>query len=205
MCNAIPVESAENDGKIATTFRRRGGAELVTAHPLVAAALKALSEQQPCSISFQTLLQTARISAGTASSPILEDETTLAASLIKAYQAGFVELYTSPFRVTNQVGDRPAISKLARFQLSSGEFAVNQLHTSLRFPDPVSRQLIVLLDGTRDENDLVRELIEFVESGRGKIYENGVLVEARDQIARNLERRVREGLKSLAREGMFSS
>jgi methyltransferase-like protein/tRNA G46 methylase TrmB len=203
MCNAIPVESTENDGKIATTFHRRGGAELVTSLPLVSAALKALSEQQPCSISFQTLLQTARTGAGTASTAILEDETTLATALIKAYQAGFVELYSIPFRVTNQVGDRPAVGKLARFQLSSGEFAVNQLHTSLRFPDPVSRQLILLLDGTRDENMLVRELIEFVRSGRGNLYENNVLVENPDKIATTLKQRVQEGLNSLAQEGML--
>jgi hypothetical protein len=68
----------------------------------------------------------------------------------------------------------------------------------------VSRQLIVLLDGTRDESALVQELIKFVESGCGKIYEDGVLVQDRDQIAQVLERRVREGLKSLAQEGMLA-
>ena len=48
-----------------------------------------------------------------------------------------------------------------------------------------------------------RELIEFVRSGRGKILENGVPVENLAEVAVILERRVREGLESLAREGML--
>jgi methyltransferase-like protein/trans-aconitate methyltransferase len=203
MCSAIPIENAENDRNIGTVFRRRGGAELVTAHPLVSGALKVLSAQQPSSVSFKGLLAKARSTASAASASLSEDEATLAIALTKAYQAGFVELYTSPFRAASYVERRPAVSKMAQFQLSNGESAVNQLHTSIRFPDSVSRQLIILLDGTRDENMLVRELIEFVKSGGGKIYENGVPVESLEEIASILERRVHEGLKSLAREGML--
>jgi methyltransferase-like protein len=205
MFRAIPLENTGSDSSSGTVFRARRGEELGTTHPLVSGALKALSARQPSSMPGRTLLEETRNSGGATSASFSEDEATLAAALTKAYRAGFVELYTSPFCVANRVGHRPAVSKLARFQLTIGECATNQLHTSIRFPDPVSRQLIVLLDGTRDENDLVRELIEFVESGRGKIYEDGMLVEARDQIARMLERRVHEGLKSLAQEGMFSN
>ena len=50
---------------------------------------------------------------------------------------------------------------------------------------------------------LARDLIEHVRSGRGKVLENGVLVENMDEVAIILERRVREGLESLAREGML--
>jgi methyltransferase-like protein/trans-aconitate methyltransferase len=203
MCDAIAVENTESDGSIGSVFRRRGGAELASAHPLISGALKVLSAQRPSSVSFNTLLETARSPASAAPASLSADATTLAIALTKAYQAGFVELYTSPFCVANRVGRRPAVSKLARFQLSRGESATNQLHTPIRFPDPVSRQLIILLDGTRDESALVGELVEFVMAGRGKIYENEVLVEGPDEIASILERRVREGLESLAREGML--
>jgi hypothetical protein len=50
---------------------------------------------------------------------------------------------------------------------------------------------------------LVRELLEFVRSGRGKVFENGVLIENLSEVAVILERRVLEGLESLAREGML--
>lgn len=201
MCNAVPVEKPEHDGK--TVFRRRGGAELTTGHPLISSALRVLSAEQPAAVSVKTLLDTVRSTLPKAPVSLAEDEETLADGLTKAYRAGFVELYVSPFCVANRAGHCPAVSKLVRFELSRGETATNQLHTSIRFPDPVSRQLIVLLDGSRDEPALVQELIKFVESGRGKIHEDGVLVQDRDQIARLLESRVREGLKSLAQEGMF--
>jgi hypothetical protein len=202
MCNAVPVEKPEQDGK--AVFRRRGGAELATGHPLIATALRILSAQQPASVSVETLLDTVGSTLPEAPASLAVDKETLADALTKAYRAGFVELYLSPFCVANRAGPYPAVSKLVRFELSRGETATNQLHTSIRFPDPVSRQLIVLLDGTRDESALVQELIKFVESGCGKIYEAGVLVQDGDQIAQVLERRVREGLKSLAQEGMLA-
>ena len=103
------------------------------------------------------------------------------------------------------VSERPSVSELARFLLERGEFATNQLHLSMKFPDPLSRRLVQLLDGTRDREMLTRDLIEYVRSGRGQVLENGVLVENPDEVAIILERRVREGLESLAREGMLIS
>jgi hypothetical protein len=73
----------------------------------------------------------------------------------------------------------------------------------MKFPDPLSRRLVQLLDGTRNQEMLARELLEFVRSGRGKLFENGVPVENMAEVAAMLERRVREGLESLAREGML--
>jgi hypothetical protein len=64
---------------------------------------------------------------------------------------------------------------------------------------------VQLLDGTRNQEMLTRELLEFVRSGRGKLLESGVVVENMGQVAAILERRVREGLESLAREGMLVS
>ena len=62
-----------------------------------------------------------------------------------------------------------------------------------------------LADGTRDQKSLGRDLVEFVRSGRGKLVEKGVLIEDLSEVAAILERRVREGLESLAREGMLVS
>jgi len=64
---------------------------------------------------------------------------------------------------------------------------------------------VQLLDGTRDQEMLTRDLIEYVRAGRGEVFENGSLVEDVAEVAVILERRVREGLDSLAREGMLVS
>ncbi len=73
----------------------------------------------------------------------------------------------------------------------------------MRFPDPLSRRLVQLLDGTRDREMLTRDLIEYVRSGRGEVLENGVRSRTKAEVAVILERRVHEGLESLAREGML--
>jgi hypothetical protein len=62
---------------------------------------------------------------------------------------------------------------------------------------------VQLLDGTRDRETLKRDLIEYVRMGRGKLLEDGVPVENMAEVPAILERRVREGLESLAREGML--
>ena len=92
-------------------------------------------------------------------------------------------MHVFPHEVTNTISDRPATSRLVRFQLERGESATNQLHVLMKFPDPLSRQLVQLLDGTRTQQRLVRELLEFVRSGRGKVFENGVLIENMSEVA----------------------
>jgi len=203
-CDAAPKENSGAEDAQATLFCRPGGAELETTHPLICAALKILWSNWPAAVSFETLLETARNEAG-AAVDLSEgnDAETLAEALSRAYRTGFLQLQIFPYKVTNVVSERPSASKLARYQLERGESATNQLHVSLRYLDPLSRQLVQLLDGTRDRETLTGELIEFVRSGRGKVLENGVTVENMAEVAVILERRVREGLEALAREGML--
>jgi hypothetical protein len=108
-----------------------------------------------------------------------------------------------PQQVTNRVGDLPATSELARLQLRRGDFATDQLHISRRFPDPFGRQLVLFLDGTRDQEMLARDSIEFVKSTGVTVYENGEPVKSLDRISAVVARGLRENLESLAREGML--
>jgi len=206
-CDAAPNEDDGIRGSEATLFRRPGGAELETAHPLIREALKALCSHWPAAVSFEALLATARAAApaGSVGRTDLDDERTLAEALTRAYRAGFLHLQVCRPELTNVVSERPSVSRLARFLLERGESATNQLHVSMKFPDPLSRRFVRLLDGTRDREMLTRELIELVRSGRGTVLENGVPVENMSEVAVILERRVREGLESLAREGMLVS
>ena len=81
----------------------------------------------------------------------------------------------------------------------------HQLHVFVKFPDPLSRRLVQLLDGTRDREMLTRDLTDYVRSGQAKLLENGVPVENPAEVAAILERRLHENLQSLAREGMLVS
>jgi len=206
-CDAAPQENSGGGDGEATLFRRLGGSELETTHPLICAALKSLWSHWPAAVSFQALLATARTAATSKAVAFSESDEVeiLAEALTRAYRAGFLGMQVFPHQVTNTISDRPSTSSLARFQLERGDSATSQLHVLMKFPDPLSRRLVQLLDGTRNQEMLARELLEFVRSGRGKLFENGVLVENLTEVAVILEGRVREGLESLAREGMLVS
>jgi SAM-dependent methyltransferase len=204
-CDAVATEEGESGS--ATVFRRPGGAELGTPDPLIRSALKFLCSQWPCSVPFESLLGAVTSGPLKASSALEADDadSTLVNALAKAYRGGFIQLNVLPFKTANTVSDRPATSRLARCQLEHGDAATNQLHVSLRSPDPVSRRLVSLLDGTRDEQMLVDDLTDFVKSGGGKLYDNGVLIEDSNEVRVILQRRIGDELRSLMRNAMLVS
>ena len=207
MCDAVPVERVTSDGSSIAVFRRSTGDEIETMHPLVAAAFTFLCSQCPRSVPFKKLLETAQAALGAQPDILSEsaDTLTLGKALAEAYRAGSLLLNVLPPQVINWIGDRPATSELVRLQLRRGNLATNQLHISRRFPDPLGRQLVLFLDGTRDQEMLARDLLEFIKSTGAPIYENGGAVESLDQLPIVVKSRLREGLESLAREGMLVS
>jgi SAM-dependent methyltransferase len=130
------------------------------------------------------------------------DAAILEGALAQLYHQGFLLLSICPTKVINRVSERPAASQLARFQLKSGQPATNPLHTSFHFSDPFARQLLLLLDGTRDRETLAHDLVEFSKSKEGAIFENGVAVDSLEQLSGAIER-LPCGLQALAREGML--
>ncbi len=199
-CDATPKDEQKDPSDQPTLFRRKDGLEMQATHPLIGAALKCLVSEWPAVVSFDALLDSAR----TATSGNLDNEIEiLANTLTSAYRIGFVELHISPPELMNKVSERPSVSTLVRYQLERGEWAVNQSHVLIKFPDSLSRKLVQLLDGTRDQEMLRRDLLDYVQSGQGRVLENGVQIENLAEVEALLERRVREGLESLAREGML--
>src|SRR5215469_10353210 len=204
-CDAVRVEGQGGDGSCGTLFRRPMGDELATPDPLFAAALDFLSAQYPCSVPFEQLLQAASAAAGRDANAAnaSNGRDGLAEALLTAYRAGFLFLNTYPPEVVNRVTERPVSSKLAQLQLANDHFATNQLHLSREFPDPFARQLVSLLNGTRDQNTLTDELVGFVKSTGGPVYENGVVLTNPADIPDAIGRRLPEALASLARLGML--
>ena len=203
--DAVRVEGQGGDGSGGPLFRRPMGDELATPDPLFAAALDFLSAQYPCSVPFEQLLQAASAAAGRDANAAnaSNGRDGLAEALLTAYRAGFLFLNTYPPEVVNRVTERPVSSKLAQLQLANDHFATNQLHLSREFPDPFARQLVSLLDGTRDQNTLTDELVGFVKSTGGPVYENGVVLTNPADIPDAIGRRLPEALASLARLGML--
>ena len=204
-CDAVRVAERDDEGSNGALFQRPLGDELATADPVFAAALEFLSTQYPCSIPFEPLMQAACAAAGVETNAANESDgrAELSQALLTAYQAGFLYLNANPPGVINQVTERPVSSKLARFQLAKEQFATNQLHLSREFPDPFARLLVSLLDGTRDQATLARELTTFVKSSGSPIYENGAVLTDPEDVPHAIEWRLPEALASLARLGML--
>jgi methyltransferase-like protein len=202
-CDATLEESDGYPGSKARRFVRRSGAELETAHPLISEALSILSSNWPCEIHFEQLLTEASTKATALDET--ENAWTLAEALSRAYRTGFLHLHIAPHQLTNAVSQYPAVSNLVRAQLASGETATNQFHVAMKFPDRLSRRLVELLDGTRDQEALTHALAEFVRNGHAELFDNGAPVRDLDAVATILRRRVREGLDSLAHEAMLVS
>jgi SAM-dependent methyltransferase len=207
MCDAVRVERVTSGGSLGTVFRRARGDEVEIMHPLVAAAFGFLCSECPCHVSFKKVLETARAAINAKSDTVSEadDTATLEQALAKAYRAGFLLLNVFPPQVSNRVSDYPATSKLVRLQLTHGCTATNPLHISRLFPDPFSRQLVLLLDGARDQEMLARDLIKYVQSTGAIVYENSTPVKTLDELPAVVERQLPLGLASLAREGMLVS
>jgi SAM-dependent methyltransferase len=82
-----------------------------------------------------------------------------AALLLGLYGARAIELRVRPPRLVSTVSERPVASALSRLQLASGLTAVtNQRHVSVMLTDELSRQFLMLLDGSRDRAALLRDL-----------------------------------------------
>ena len=205
VCDATLAEQRDTAQGRLSVFRRRGGAVVDTAHPLIRAALEVLCSEWPCSLGFPALLDraTAELAGPQGNRESVTAEETLSAALVRAHRAGFLTLHIQPYRVAKQAGERPAVSRLARYQLERGDVATNQLHASIRFPDLLSRRLVLLLDGTRDRRALIAELTQVVLQGEAELFENEIRITAPDAVPGVLAKRVEQGLASLAREAML--
>lgn len=184
-------------------FKGTAGAEIESSRPLVKAAFARLGTVWPQSIAFDDLI-TAVLSddndnpAGQKSPPENARQE-LAQALRQAHLASCVELhaYQAPFVTT--VSHRPMASALARLQLSKSPSLSTLRHEALKIEDSLCRQLVLLLDGTRDRSALLNDLGESLKSGVIVVNQTGKLAVTIDEATRALGSSLEANLRSLAR------
>src|ERR1035437_7195840 len=71
--------------------------------------------------------------------------------------AGCVNLHVHDFPCQETVTERPRASRLARYQAAGGDNVTNACHIPVEL-DPIARQLVRLLDGTRTHDEVARDL-----------------------------------------------
>ena len=84
--------------------------------------------------------------------------------LLRLFQAGFVKLHRFRPALTDAISVKPEASRLARWQLSIGSETVTTLYgTSLSADDALLKELLLILDGTKDREAIGNELVERLE------------------------------------------
>jgi methyltransferase-like protein/protein-L-isoaspartate O-methyltransferase len=146
-------------------FRAKNGAAATTNLPLTKAAFLHLGRIYPRAISFPELVTQARLLAGISETATnAEDSATLADVALKTYEVGVIELHLHEPAYTVEPGAFPIASPIARLQIKRGHVVATLLHESLRLDDEIARQLLLLLDGSRDRSAVAQELRRVIDS-----------------------------------------
>ena len=131
------------------------------------------------------------------------DRRELAEFLVRCYAIGFVDLHSYPSTFVTEISERPVASPLARLQMRRGQTVASFRHLPLKIEDALGRELVGLLDGTRDRAALLEELGKGVRSGAIPIYSDGNRVTDPQKAAELLAAQLEPSLASLARLGLL--
>jgi methyltransferase-like protein/trans-aconitate methyltransferase len=202
---------------------QRGEIVIATGQPMLKSALTYLGNAWPRRVPFSELLDRAREmvlrsaahpAGGTGSdhgsAQKSGDQTVetggrhLAAFLLRCYALGFVDLHSYPSNIVTDISERPMASPLARWQICQGQAVSTLRHVPLKIEDALGREVLRLLDGTRDRAALLNELSERVKAGSTPIYSDGKQVVETEKALELLAAQLDVSLGSLARLGLLT-
>jgi len=197
--NADPVSPAPDaESPITEEFKNAKGASIQTNQPLAKAALLHLSRSWPRAIPFGELLAAAR-----ADGKRDAGEEELRDLLLRGFAAGAIELHTWAPRLEAEVSERPVASELARYQ-NRLRTRVTTLHqTGIELTDPLSRDLLELLDGTRDCGALVEALAALAQSRNTVVNRDGAPATDPEQVRAVIAEGLPAALRGFARAGIL--
>ena len=201
--------SAKVDVKSKTIEEFRGPKESViaTSLPLAKAAMLHLGRIYPRSARFDDLLAQAYQIMG--ASPSANDTEaneaaqTLAELIVKTYGAGVVALHLHEPDFVLVPGERPLASPLARLQARQGAIVTSLLGITVKFEDFLARQLLVILDGTKDRGALLREFRRLIESNIQTSSGTNETIAEQERFLQTLPQQLEEKIAELGRLGFL--
>jgi SAM-dependent methyltransferase len=175
-------EDIDPGGTGIARFKTDGGGTISIDHPLSKAALLHLGMIWPQAVGFPELVESACGLLGAVTGTEREaDVEALTTVLFRLVSVGTVTLHLDPPRLTTVIGERPHASLLARKQATIGPFVTNLRHNLVSLEDETVRRFLVLVDGTRTIEEIVRDL-------------NAAAPVTREDVERNLAIMARLGL-----------
>lgn len=156
--------SADPDlaGAASESFQGSKGGAFDLNHPLTKAALAFLRNIWPQSASFAELLEgSAKLLGVVPDAFDPADVLRMQTFLFELFRNGFIRMQAQRYEFVSGVSERPEVSRFARWQIQRGFQSVTTFAGVNVEPEfPAVRQMMVLLDGTRDRTDLLKELQE---------------------------------------------
>jgi SAM-dependent methyltransferase len=123
--------------------------------------------------------------------------------LTAGYRIGLVDFLVDPPRFASSAGSRPRVSPLARAQLETGTELLTSLRPSVvRMENPITREMVRLLDGTRDRSALLNDLAAHA-AGDPAFAAPGDPPRSADWWRERLGSQIEGGLASVARMGLL--
>jgi SAM-dependent methyltransferase len=175
--------------------------------PLLKAALGALNDVWPGSLSFESLLRAAAARLAAPADPrraqVARDSQDLRADLLLLYTHKAIELSTLPPSFVVELSEKPVASPLARLQAQAGNTVTNLRHEAGQLNE-FGRHVVRYLDGAHDRAAIVKALAESAEDDRSKPSGagqagSGVPVAHERPPGTALEEKLEDCLKKLAR------
>lgn len=155
-----PAE-APLDHDASVVFRARSGGSVTCRSPLTKTALRILRREWPMPVSFEDLLS--RSKSESAAAGHAPDEATaddfLAGEMLTGMAANVIEWRLTRVPFTTTIEANPATSPLARLQADQG-YKVTNLRGELVTLDEIHRQTLRHLDGSRDLEKLIADLMD---------------------------------------------
>jgi methyltransferase-like protein len=187
-------------------FQTIDGPQVKTDYPLTKAALKILKNHWPRAIGFGALAHEAtsclRPSAAVNDGEEQQSIKVLCQDLLQCYTANVVEFHTWQADFVTEISKTPLASKLAAYQANNGSLVVNQRHELVKL-DPVSKELVKVLDGTRNRDELLEYLAQCVAKGALVLEESGRKITETKKIKDTLEAAMEKAMSTLASSALL--
>jgi SAM-dependent methyltransferase len=144
-----------------------GSVKLAIDLPIARAALARLEAAWPGSIAHDVLARQSARDVGLDDGPNLASELgRLNDALMAVFRAGLLDIQLEPLPLTTMIAERPIASAVARSQALTTQHITNLRHRTVSLDDIVARKFLSLLDGSRDQAQLLDEMNVFLAQAR---------------------------------------
>jgi methyltransferase-like protein/cyclopropane fatty-acyl-phospholipid synthase-like methyltransferase len=192
------------------SFRTPNGAIITTPNAITKAALLLLAGQWPHGIGFDELAAAAgaRLAAESGAAvgvrTTADDERLLGGQLLQGYGVGAIELRTWQPPLALAPSARPVASPLARLQAERAEIVTNLRNDQVVLSE-LLRRILPRLDGTRDVDALVAEMVKLAIDGNMEVRERegGPRITEKSALERIMRDAIERELSALARAGLL--